>query len=448
MAARVIQGDVFDVLPTLKPGSVDCVVTSVPYWMLRSYLPKEHPLKARELGSEKTPGEYVANMVRVFDMVKTALADHGTCWLNIGDSYSHDSRGGETGGMHVNWHKNAAMSAGRTQKMDGPPAGNLCLIPQRLAIALQDAGWIVRSIVIWHKPAPMPASLSGWQWRRCRVKVAGAKQTRLKGKEALEFGASSGTANSDMAATWHDCPGCKKCTPHGGYILRRGSWRPTSSYEPVLMLAKSAGYFADGEPVKTAPVGRDKYTRVIDDPDEQFAVKHDHETFCDGANLRDVWTIASEPLKEEHYAAFPTALVEKCLRAGTSAKGYCPECGSPWARVIESVDTGKRQKMADGWDTDPGAHGNIHRDGREQGEPDQPVLASKTVDWRPSCDHADLEPRAGLVLDPFAGSGRTAIAANSLGLDSIGIELNPDYVTMARRLIHDDAPLFSGFEAA
>lgn len=213
------------------------------------------------------------------------------------------------------------------------------------------------------------------------------------------------------------------------------------------MLAKSSRYFADGIAVKQPPasatVSRDQYTRVLDDPDEQFAVKHDHETVCDGANLRDVWTIAAEPLREKHYAAFPTELVHRCLKAGTSAKGYCKACGSPWVRVVEQVDTGKKQKMADGWDTGPGAHGSIHRNGREQGEPGQAVMAAKTVDWWPSCSCPDAEPRPGLVLDLFAGSGRTGIEAMRLGLDFVGCELNPEYAEMARRLLRAESPLFS-----
>ena len=114
-----------------------------------------------------------------------------------------------------------------------------------------------------------------------------------------------------------------------------------------------------------ATVSRNEYSRILDDPDEQFAVKHDHETTADGANLRDVWTgpaldslsreeliglirgwddgtlpdvfkIAAEPLKEKHYAAFPSELVLRCIRAGTSLQGYCPTCGKPWCRVIET----------------------------------------------------------------------------------------------------------------
>jgi len=116
MTARIITGDVFAVLPTLTPGSVDCCVTSVPYWMLRSYLPADHPLKHRELGGEKTIGEYVERMVQVFRYVRGVLADHAVCFLNVGDSY-----------------------------VDGA----LALVPQRLALGLQTDGWMVRSVIVW-----------------------------------------------------------------------------------------------------------------------------------------------------------------------------------------------------------------------------------------------------------------------------------------------------------
>lgn len=405
MASRVLQGDVFSVLPTLTPGSIDCAVTSPPYWQLRSYLAKDHPLKHLELGSEKTPGEFVANMVRVFGLVRTALADHGTCWVNIGDSYSHDSRGGETGGKHMDWHHDKAMSPGRMHKLEGPESGNLCLIPQRLAIALQDDGWFVRSIVIWHKPAPMPTSVSGWRWMRCRKKVKG-NTNKDNGKNAE--------------------------SPNRTAVGFNERWREG----------------ANPERPQQNHVSRDQYTRILDDPDEQYAVAHDHETFCDAANLRDVWTIASEPLKEKHYAAYPTALVEKCLRAGTSAKGYCPECGAPWVRVVDeecyfASGSGKSGNPAVGKNgaklQGGGATGDI-RNG--------PMLSTKTIGWRPSCHHADFEPRPGLVLDPFGGSGRTAITAQRLGLDSVSVELNPEYATMMARLIREDSPLFSGLDAA
>lgn len=440
--SRIMSGNVFDLLPQIERGSVDCAVTSPPYWRLRSYLPKDHPLKALELGSESTVQEYIANQVRVFSLVRECLAEHGTCWVNIGDSYSGGHSGesnlaeyGATNGRGGG-HSDAAAKIKREPAVD-IEAGNLCLVPQRLAIALQDAGWHVRSIVVWHKPAPMPASIQGWSWRRCKKKVKGCEKGGGNGTEAMMD--PEKRHNSGMGADWKaeyvDCPGCKKCKPTDGLVLRRGSWRPTSSWEPILMLAKNDRYFGDGEPVKTPPaaatVARDLYTRVLDDADEQFAVKHDHETLCSGANLRDVWTISSEALKEKHYAAFPTALVEKCLRAGTSAKGYCEGCGKPWVRVIES-EFRPTQDPVNGKGGDKGLD---ESDGR--GEWPRGITATNTTGWRPTCSCTNSTPRPGVVLDPFSGSARTGITAQRLGLSYIGIDLNEAYVEMSRRLLAD-----------
>lgn len=295
------------------------------------------------------------------------------------------------------------------------------------------------------KPSAMPQSLSGWSWRRCRVKTSGRSE-KNDPRGGFRQGTSERNGHDGSAhrvATWSDCPGCKNCRDSNGYVLRRGSWRPTSSYEPILMLAKSKNYFADGEPVKTpaaaATISRDLYSRVLDDPDEQFAVAHDHETVCDsGANLRDVWRIAAEPLKESHYASFPTELVRRCLQCSTSARGYCPTCGKPLVRMIDLKPSDSRQE------------GNEWQNGRETANhhgPSRPGSftdgETKTIGWRQSCSCAPVEPRPAKVLDPFAGSGRTGIAAIRLGLDFVGVELNESYVAMSRRILKEESPLFS-----
>lgn len=448
---RIIQGDVRQTLSTINPKSVDCAVTSPPYWMLRKYLKDGHPLAHLEIGQEKTPQQYVEVIVGVLRLVRDALADHGTCWLNVGDTYVGGGRGTSDHHVEKMGVKTAsAQSLGRMVYNDIDD-GNLCLIPQRLAIALQDDGWLVRSYIIWHKPAAMPCSVKGWAWRRCQVKKKSSERVPA-GYRSAEMSSNphcaaigprkqreAFAANGGSAQNWDDCPGCKKCKPNGGYVLRKGSWRPTNSYEPILMLAKTDSYFSDGEPVKTKPaeatVSRDKYTRVLDDEDEQFAVRHDHETICDGANLRDVWRIASEPLKDAHYAAFPTELVRKCLQSGTSERGYCSACGKPWVRVVESKNVPHPRPGRSGRD-------EVDTNGGAQADGDIGWSETKTVDWRPSCV-CGAEVRPGLVLDPFSGSGRTAMASRWLGLDFVGCELNPEYVEMSERILCNDSPLFS-----
>jgi hypothetical protein len=378
-------------------------------------------------------------MVKVFSLVRTVLADHGTVFLNVGDSYL--------------------------------PGGNLALIPWRLALALQEDGWLCRSVVCWQKPSAMPASLSGWRWARHRVKTkAGGTGKGGIGEGIGQVGMwQQGThyMQEGNLAEWADCPGCDRCRPNDGLVLRKGSWRPTSSWEPILLLAKSPSYFMDGEAVRTpsapATVGRNRYTRVLDDPDEQFAVRHDHETTAAGANLRDVWrtdlddltreelvglvrqlrgadmpdrlSVAAEPLHESHYAAFPSALVRKCLLAGTSARGYCPACSSPWVRIVETEFVPQQDVSLAKGVKGAGGQKPMDESNRWEGTP-RGTTDSKTIGWRPSCRCEPVrEPRPAVVLDPFAGAGRTGVAARQLGLDFIGVELNAESVAIARRQI-------------
>ena len=301
----------------------------------------------RQLGLEPTVEAYVARMVEVFRLVRRALADHGTCWLNVGDSYS----GGGPHHGENNTGRTGATKTGSATGTDrhppGIPPGNLCLVPQRLALALQADGWIVRSVIVWHKPAPMPASLAGWRWARHRIKLGPKKANGGKKREHGHGAQANGAFDSQ--AQWADCPGCAKCTPHGGLVLRKGSWRPTSAWEPILMLAKRQGYFADGEAVKTAstnqqgaaaeffrPNGNRREGRYLGREPSGNEAAYSGRQDSGLANARDVQSWSAEPLSEKHYAAFPTALVTWCLRAGTSARGYCPRCGAPWARVVET----------------------------------------------------------------------------------------------------------------
>jgi hypothetical protein len=167
-------------------------------------------------------------------------------------------------------------------------------------------------------------------------------------------------------------------------------------------------------------------------------------------NPPDVLKIAAEPLKAKHYAAFPSELVYRCLAAGTSAKGYCPSCGMPWARVVDLGPSAYALMGKTGRDAvpdeekAPGAGGNVRT--ANGTVPSFRGAESQTLGWKPTCGciGADcLTPRAGLVLDPFCGSGRTGLQARRLGLDFVGCELNPEYADMAEKLLRDDCPLFA-----
>jgi DNA modification methylase len=265
----LLLGDAREVLRCLPEQSVHCCVTSPPYWGLRDYGCDG------QIGLEQTPDEYVAQMVAVFREVRRVLRDDATLWLNLGDSYNayNGNRGTES------------QYAGRRDVMEPLfPSGNglscktlkqkdLCGIPWRVAFALQADGWYLRQDIIWHKPNPMPESVTD----RC-----------------------------------------------------------TKAHEYIFLLSKSARYYYDGpaiqEPNSEASNQRYKYAFnhlprawETDGATPQTGGKTPpgmREDLIDaGRNKRSVWTIATKPYKGAHFATFPPKLIEPCILAG------CPQDG-------------------------------------------------------------------------------------------------------------------------
>ena len=255
MKSLILLGDVRQRLSEIPEGSVRTCITSPPYFGLRDYG------EANQIGLEATPDAYVAEMVSVFREVWRVLADDGTLWLNIGDSYAGGKRGradsgdeGRFGGKY------------QTPKHNEVPTGlkpkDLIGIPWRLAFALQADGWYLRSDIIWAKPNPMPESVTD---------------------------------------------------------------RPTKSHEYLFLLTKSPRYYYDHEAIKEESVtntegqsirfGGSKYG---DSTDPKHATKSGNIYEDTGKrNKRDVWTIATKPFKGAHFAVMPEALVEPCILAGS-----------------------------------------------------------------------------------------------------------------------------------
>ena len=279
---QILIGDCRQTLLGLPASSVHMIVTSPPYFGLRNYG------SDGQIGLERTPEEYIAALVDTFRSIRRVLRGDGIVWLNIGDSYVSSPAGNKTpSGLSQRNPKRAAGNLAEfntSKKETGLNPGNLMGIPWRLALALQADGWWLRADVIWAKGSPMPESVAGWRWERCRTKNA---------EESLA------------------CPGCEKCTPNDGYVLRVGSWRPTRAHEFVFLLAKSDRYFSDGESAKE---------QTTDQPGSK-------------RNPRDVWAINSVPSQLGHFAMMPPAMVEKCLRTGP--KEVCASCGAPWAPIVE-----------------------------------------------------------------------------------------------------------------
>jgi DNA modification methylase len=325
LSVEILHGDCRSVLASLPAESVQCVVTSPPYYGLRDYGVDG------QIGLEQSPQEYVAQLVAVFAEIRRVLRKDGTAWLNLGDSYAGNTTGGAgsntRGGLaaaatkidgvqrkQANRKDNNLFAGMKKRVPDGLKAKDLLLIPARVAIALQDDGWWVRSEIIWSKAAPMPESVRD---------------------------------------------------------------RPTCAHEKVWLLTKAASYFYDADAVKE-PVSGNAHARRKDmatTPKQQAnSDRNDGQSpslsiqYTD-RNLRNVWHLNPEPFRGAHFATMPRTIAERCIKAGS----------------------------------------------------------------RPG----------DTVLDPFAGAGTTLLMADRLGRHGIGIELNAEYIAIARRRLGADAPLLA-----
>jgi len=397
MSIRLIGGDCREVLATLPANSVHCVVSSPPYYGLRDYGTAQwaggdancqHGPRVmgnankgnvrevldgdrgkcarcdatrvdRQIGLEPTPDAYLAEMVGVFREIRRVMRHDAVAFINMGDSFANKQ---------------------------------LLMMPARLALALQADGWWLRSDIIWHKPNPMPESVTD---------------------------------------------------------------RPTSAHEHVFLLAKSARYYFDNEAIRepastTAEAWESKSANWRNGTAKQQQRGDTYHPFKDakpfengpnpaGRSCRNVWTIATAPYSEAHFATFPPALAERCIRAGTSERGCCAACGAPWGRETDVSYTNA-------------GNGNNNMK-RKAGGDYEAAMSSRpyevrklksvaTLGWAPACAcGAATVPCT--VLDPFAGAGTTMLVADRLQRDAIGIELSPDYTRMAMDRCRDDAPLFA-----
>lgn len=253
MGVEIIAGDCREELRKMDADSVHCVVTSPPYFGLRDYG------CAGQIGLEATPDAYVAEMVAVFREVRRVLRADGTFWLNLGDSYN-------TAGGVNNHGKNAALGKSPRSKAFGSAPGlkskDRMMIPARVALALQADGWWLRDEIIWHKPNPMPVSVTD---------------------------------------------------------------RTTPAHEMLYMFSKSARYHYDMEAVKEPSKEGVSDKRRGDGGSYKSVSSTYGATHCGSADgkrqPRSVWTVTPKPFKGAHFATFPPALVEKMILAGCPVGG-------------------------------------------------------------------------------------------------------------------------------
>ena len=348
-----LQGDVFNKLKELDNNSIDCVVTSPPYWGLRDYGTAkwqggdpncDHQTKRsrgddikqgdkqgtnlgsrpniqtlckcgakridKQLGLEPTYQEHIQNIVELFRAMKPKLKDSATIWLNYGDSYAATVNG--TKAKDIKNDDRGFVDKPFSTIQGSIKPKDLVMIPNRIAIALQDDGWWIRSEIIWHKPNPMPESVRD---------------------------------------------------------------RPTSSHEKIWLITKSKKYYYDADAIKEKSISKGsvhvhKPGNKADEYVKQGLKTHPAKTYItpEKKNKRNVWTITTKPCKDAHFATFPKDLIEPCIKAG------CPE--------------------------------------------------------------------GGIVLDPFGGAGTTGIVAQSLNRTAILIELNPEYIEIAKKRIDKELGMF------
>ena len=552
----VLHGHVIDVLRSLPENSVQCVVTSPPYWGLRAYgtegqvwggeqdhahewvetkprrerepddaggeLQKAHigaSYKAQggrscscgawngELGLEPTPDLYISHLADVFDEVRRVLREDGTLWLNLGDTYTTHPAGllgekrwkasGLTNGNHV-----GAEQAGIVDKRTGIlPEKNLVGIPWRAAFELQRRGWFLRSDVIWSKPNPMPESVTDRPTRSHEYIFLLTKNARYYyDADAVRNGFAESTL--DRARNHYANPtdnpetdskhgsGNPKSYPiqgkkqdqggrrYAGFNARWDAKERASGYATSTLKEITEGY--DGNATKEYSgtgaqdpsatkariiegmrkraasgftngvcdgCGRPEAQHVVSAKSSMTKFGEDDDRVgtavpcnVNGANLKSVWQIATQPYPGAHFATFPEAIPERCIRLGTSEKGACAKCGSPWERQTyhEGAVPDRRVK--------PGAVESTGRMDFSQGRGGGfRGATSETTGWSPTSSCPPSDPVPCLAMDVFGGSGTTGQVARRLGRRSILIELNPEYVALARERSGANVPSLEAF---
>jgi DNA modification methylase len=331
----------------------------------------------RQIGLEESVDQYVENILTVAREVWRVLRDDGTFWLNLGDSYNGS---GGAGGDYAPGGLKEGQPKYPGRNVAGLKPKDLIGIPWRVAFALQEDGWYLRSDIIWSKTNSMPEPVTD---------------------------------------------------------------RPSKAHEYVFLLSKSRKYYYDAVAIKETAVqygkvqspGSRSNGENPDRNDNDFAERNRGRVFTE-RNKRTVWTIATLPYTGAHFATFPPALVEPGIKAGTSEHGVCPICGAPWKRVIKYEAMFRPKLPVGSMDIKGVTRTTIGLKDRAKYGTKKPLFIDI---WTPTCNHK-AEPVPAVVLDIFVGSGTTLMVARQLGRSGIGLDLSYDYLhNQARRRLRLDA---------
>jgi DNA modification methylase len=275
MENTIIHGDALKILQTFPDNSVHCCVTSPPYLWKRDYGVEG------QIGLEKSHEEYIEKLVLVFKEVKRVLRGDGSLWMNLGDSYTGSNKGGGGKSAYLQNHLGPGMKSEL-------PSKNLMMIPARVALALQEDGWILRSDIIWQKTTAMPESVQD---------------------------------------------------------------RPTMDYEHVFLFVKERHYYFDAVAIQQPSISthasgngfkRDARLSYLNSDGTARGNDQQWEP-TDFRNCRSVWLIPTEPFPGAHFAVMPSKLVERCILAGSSPY-ICEQCNAPWERIImKTAHVNKRE---------------------------------------------------------------------------------------------------------
>jgi len=366
--ATLLCGDCIEVMAGLEAEPVDCAVTSPPYWGLRRYSGDQGD---EPYGLEPTPELYIEHTIAWLRAVRRVLKPMGSLFLNLGDSYANtgvkdSSKVGGFTGDRIRSGKKGIMDSRPRKTPQGYKPLDLCGIPEQVVLAARADGWFWRSTIIWQKPNPMPESVQGWSWQQCRVNVSPRAKAEGDQQWAQETGQSMRAGGIAIAPTqWQPCPGCSKCEANDGYVLRKGSGRPTSSFEYLYMLTKTDDYYFDTEAVRMSlrpsSINRDIYPRnkigkgLREDKSSHFRTDEwsvDVQSNPAGRNIRNVWTITTHPFSLElckdckriyepkHFRRLKQSMDSACSACGGLvmvspdewATWYCVDCGAFYSR--------------------------------------------------------------------------------------------------------------------